>query len=534
MMRCDRQVRRWGWRVTVLVLCAHGVCSAASGPRLRVLKNGEEVLIRWPFSPDRDVVLRMAKGTNRQISFSHVRLVPGATPLTVAGVKAGTLVHAPGDDCTPWNLNGTYIGANHGCSDSRQIHSPGHGRTTIDLGTEWTDGKGDVFVLVKVVDADRLWFLSRDVGKGAIWRHVKKLDGERLTRTADGAHIPLSACKMVQLTPACRITKQDYLVDGKRPLEDGSVVACSFLDIVEEYDVINPASVVRDMVAHPGELRSFTAKHLDGVVSNRIVHRFSPNGAMVLDYSAEALQSFRIGYMGFIQAAKLYRGTYATHEYYIPKTLPFTVGENSYDFLGLQDYAPKLPKPLRFGPSFKNVADPASLPDRFVQLLGRREGDQVVRDVGFAMGYSLTEGLGKPGQRAGNAGAAAMLYSSSKSYPTAVDRKMGPTIEAGTRFHCVAYRQYFWPGHCPASTCVYWNRQGNSDIVYVDYHRMVERDTIRLPSEFVGRPVSVIEKTESVTLHTGDRVPTEGVLVSVSGDYGSLVLQIPVAAPAAQ
>jgi len=204
------------------------------------------------------------------------------------------------------------------------------------------------------------------------------------------------------------------------------------------------------------------------------------------------------------------------------------VGEESYDFLQLQDYDRELPKPLRFGPGYKNVADPDSLPDRFIQFLGGREGDDVVRDVGFAMGYSLLEGLGRPALRARNAGTAGMLYTSSKSYPTAVDRKMGTTIEAGTEFHCVAYRQYFWAAGGRGPTCVYWNRQGTSDVVYIDYHQAAESEILALPAEFTGRPVAVIEKTDSVTLHTGDHVPKEGLRISVSGGYGSLVLRIPV------
>ena len=114
--------------------------------------------------------------------------------------------------------------------------------------------------------------------------------------------------RMVQLRPACRIQRQDYLADGNTPLVDGKPVSCTFLDIVEEYNIINPASLLRDALSHLGMERDFTADCLDAVIHNHIVYRFHSNGANVIYYTAKALQEFRLGYMGFIQSAKLYTG----------------------------------------------------------------------------------------------------------------------------------------------------------------------------------------------------------------------------------
>ncbi|MCD6359995.1 MAG: hypothetical protein J7M38_03960, partial [Armatimonadetes bacterium] len=284
---------------------------------------------------------------------------------------------------------------------------------------------------------------------------------------------------------------------------------------------------VQDMMDHPGQERSFVADHLVAVVSNHIIYRFHRNGACVIHYSARALQSFNLGYMGFIQSAKLTAGThYTTHRYYIPKTLPFTQDDIAYDFRAGVDYRERPPSPLIFSADRGNVEDPANLPERFIQLLGHEEDGRIVHDVGYALGYSLVHGMTVPEQRAANAGRALMLYKSAKTYPTAVDGKIGNPIPAGAEFECIAWRQYFFPGAQESATCLYWHEEAGDIIVYADYHRPVERDTLALPAEWAGRSVSVVEKTPSVTLHTGGTVPAEGVAVSVAGDYGYIVLRV--------
>ncbi|MEN6644620.1 MAG: hypothetical protein ABFE08_19460 [Armatimonadia bacterium] len=513
----------------LLAQWAAGGAAVAQPPagRLQVVKEGERVYVRSSFSPTHEVVVVVGKGTNRQINFEKTVLVP-----MVAGTKAddltnSQLIHGNGDDSTPWNLNGTYIGANHGCSDSRVITCENHGLTTADLGSEWADGAGTKFYVLKIPDGSHFWVLSANSGTGDIWKFNGKVVGPTLKRTRDGATLTFTEAKMVQLTPACRINSQQYLVNGTTPLVEGQAVEGESFDIVEDYDVISPAGVLADYVAHPGEERSFVAPGLPAVVSNHIIYRFLPNGANVIYTTSQAKQDFNIGYMGFIQSAKLSLPPGSTtHQYYIPKTLPFEAGGKTWDFQGQQDYLAAPPVPLNFAVSNNNVSDPGNLPDRFVQLLGHREGEQTVHDVGYALGYSLVQGMTVPAQRAANAGKALMLYTSAKSYPTAVDAKMGQTIKAGTSFECVGYRQYFWPGAYPQTTCCYWHQEGNETLLYVDYHRAVERDVLRLPGEFTGRKLRVVEKTPSVTVHTGDVVPAEGLVLSVAGSYGSVVVGI--------
>ncbi len=516
--------------ITLVVLLIAAISASAQvdegATALRVLKHGNEVYIRSAFSPADDLVVRVGKGTNRQITFSNAYLISRDAGMSVEELGAARIFHANGDDATPWNLNGTYIGANHGCSDAREIVCADHGRTVADLGTVWKTADGGEFVLVKIADADKLWFLSVNMSESDIWQFNKKLAGPTLTR-ADGTTLEFTDVRMVQLTPACRIARQDYLVDGEEALADDEAVSCNYFDIVEEYDVINPGSLVQDMMDHPGEERSFVGDDLEGVVRNEIVYRFHPNGACVISYNAEALQDFNIGYMGFIQSGKLTPGSeYFTHEYFIPKALPFTQDDIVYDFRAGRDYLTPPSSPLMFTAANANVEDPQNLPERFIQILGHEEDGQVVRDVGYALGYSLVNGMTVPAERAANAGRALMLYTSSKTYPTAVDSAFGNPIPAGTEFECIAYRQYFYPREQGNATWVYWHEEDGAIVAYADYHKSVAEETLALPAEWAGRSFTVVEKSPSVTLHAEGTVPAEGLAVSVEGDYGSLVLLI--------
>ncbi len=129
--------------------------------KLEVIKNGHLVYIRSYFSQDQDIVISMQDtGTNGQITFGHTRLVPTTLPTDAASFEKVTLFHGCGDDATPWNLNGTFIGGNHGCSDARELTAKNHGLTVKDIGSEWTDEAATKFYIIKIATADKIWILK--------------------------------------------------------------------------------------------------------------------------------------------------------------------------------------------------------------------------------------------------------------------------------------------------------------------------------------------------------------------------------------
>ena len=131
----------------------------------------------------------------------------------------------------------------------------------------------------------------------------------------------------------------------------------------------------------------------------------------------------RLGYMGFIQAAKLLPDKlFSRHVYYIPKTKPFQFKGRKYDFLHGQDYREKLPATLYL--TKDTYLYPDNPPDRFIQIVGGEN----VPDVGFVCGYAAREEDGSPLLRKNRISRAGFLYTSSKTYPYAMDGGKIPVI----------------------------------------------------------------------------------------------------------
>jgi len=495
---------------------------------LRVLRSHPLVHIRSQFREDADLVISTGLGANRQITFFRTHLIPRAAGMTPEELSTGVLIHQATDDATPWNLNGTYIGGNHGCSDVVGVRSTDHGLGTADIGGTWTDAEGTPFHVVKIPDKDTLWFLSDNRGDHPIWRFTTQIVGDRITNGngAETRSLQVEEQKRTQLVPALRLLRQEFLADGHRPLAEGQPVECEFLDLVEDQEIINPGAVLAAILARPGVEPDWVAADLAAVVRNRIVYRFHSNGATIVDTRSEALQEFELGYMGFVQSAKLDTGEFDTHEYLVPGTLPFELGGSRYDFSALQDYRQLLAQPVIFSEQAGNLQDPATPPSRFLQFLGRKMDTGIRREVGYALGYSPVSGMTAGGGHGQSVEIAAMLFTSSKSYPHAVDRKLFGKVPAGTEFHCVAYRQYFDPSVAAPATGCHWNRQGDKIIVYADFHQPADRILLPLPAFFAGREFTILERSSSVIVHAEGRIPENGLRVSSDGSPGFLTIAV--------
>ncbi len=515
---------------------------------LRILKSGDTVYIRSRFSGQDDIVTSVGLGSNnRQINIIGTFLIDRTVPMDIDSLPTNRYIHRMGDDAAgAFLINGTgAIGGNHGLSGAIEISSADHGRTPEDLGSEWEDINGRKFYLVRIVSKDKLLFLGKNTPVGDIWKFDNRLRGPSLKSSSRNAVITFPDVKIsygakpggvpyfTQLWPALRIKKQEYLLDGKIPLKEKEAASCEWFDIVEDYDIINPGSVLSDIISHPGQERSFVAGHLDAVLNDYTVYRFFPNGACVVYQKVKALQDFTMQLFLGVMTARLTMKDcgYQAHEYYIPKTLPFSVNDVNYDFLRIQDFAggknssAQLASTLNFSEKDKNVADPQNPPDRFIQFLGKKEGSRTEREVGFALGYSLIHGMSVPSERVKNTDRFLQIAYTKKTYPSVADTKMG-NVAKGTDLYFVGYRHYFNPGLSGNATCLYWNRQENDTVVYADYHKSVERDTIKLPPELAGKKFEVVEKTPSVTLHSQNRVPEKGINLSVTDGYGYVVLRV--------
>lgn len=482
---------------------------------------------RFTFSREQDLVLNFGRrtGENSVINSYETRLIPRSAKFNEEAIQAGELIHSNGDDATPWLVNSTYIGGNHGCASVIRVSVAEGTLTEADIGSGWKDGSGTVFYLIDIPTPSTAHLLSENLASYPFWKFNDRITGSSLARVTDGKILPITETSLTQLWPCARINEQKFLADSKA-LRAGRVVDCEFVEIVEEYDIINPASVLAEVIKNPGRRADFTGAQLDGVIRNRIVYRISPNAAVVISHHATALQPFDLEFMGFIQQALIQKPANSSEvvRYYIPKAERFEQDGTVYDFRLIQDFEQEPKSPLYF--NGEDSPEHRVLPDRFVQFLGASDSEKHRNRMGFALGYSLTNGLTAMSNPAWKRKTAGFIHTSAKTYPFALDQTLPNPIPAGTTFDCVAYRQYFNPDLQDTATCVFWHTEGDKSIAYIDYHQTTKDDVVRLPQSLVGRKFKVLEKTDAITIGQGSTIPPEGLKLSCNSNHGYLVLEI--------
>ena len=116
--------------ILAAVFCVFGAVAAEklTADTLQVSRKGNDILIKSEYSPEYFLLQKISLGTrNYQINFVSTSLQDKKTGKEI-------IVHSCPDDATPLNLNSTYIGANHGCSDADTVILKDHGFTEKDLG----------------------------------------------------------------------------------------------------------------------------------------------------------------------------------------------------------------------------------------------------------------------------------------------------------------------------------------------------------------------------------------------------------------
>lgn len=134
---------------------------------LTVYRNGGDMAIRSAFDSTRDLIqpigLNTTSGGEPRVQFINsyrnaVTLTPKArsvSEMATASPAGEVGIHVTGDDISPIFVCGSYIGANHGWAAGPRLTMTGHGKTLVDLGSQWSDGTR-TYTLLRVVDANTL------------------------------------------------------------------------------------------------------------------------------------------------------------------------------------------------------------------------------------------------------------------------------------------------------------------------------------------------------------------------------------------
>lgn len=511
------------------------VAVTANAEQITVLRRGRDAWIRSRFSKTHDIVIAVWRDANEKAF-----LVPRGSDIRQA--EKGLCLHVNSDEYPATHFsNYGFLSGNHGSAAARLVTAPGHGFTSSDIGKVLTDEKKRTYVLAMILSADKFVMHpepadpASPAGRAVFPRHAK----EKLF--IDGREIRFTSSVLTQLRPLNRVTKNEFLVDGKTPLPDDTVVKCDFLDHVFEHDVVAPEELVRFIRAKAGQkivpaltvrTKMFYPEDEPGAedymklaplmaVKNRL--RYQDCGAMVnyreCTYPVSLVGVSQLEVM-FGWAGEIAKGRYQM--FYIPKTRPAVFpsrsdGNKKYecDFVKGVDISGRPDINGRI--TVQNAADPANPPDRFIRVTGKS-----APQYGIAVGYSLISGCTALGSRV-LPGRGYHLWYTQKMYPYAYTLRNN---RPGTKLATVSYKQYFCPTEEPDLTAFYHHRQGDSLMVYVEAHKPLDNKRLALPPETEGMKLSVVEKSPSVTLHAQEKVPADGVRISLKGDCGHIVLKL--------
>ena len=518
----------------LLLLSTAVTLSAQEKITVRKMANG--FVVRSEYSPQLDLVIQFYRFAN-EASF----LLPKNMPLK--NYMKGRTVHVGGDEY-PATVTGSLktLSGNHGSAFCRTLLIPNHGMTTADIGGKITEKSGFPYIIMQIVDKDRI--LIHPWGSGDDFEPRVRVP-VKSPLLYKGKPLAFKKSVFTQMYPLNRVTDYRLLADGKTPVPDNTDVVCDFVDFIFVHDVISPNAAVRSVMENPGrkpspewngkwgmtlvntpELRAAYPEYMKlpaiATFSNR--YRFEARGAYVL-YRKVAFHS-RMKSVRDLNVMFVWSGDIARKKkqlFYIPKMKPVrlkNLDKNAPE--QVCDFTAGVLMPGKWNVNSyltrKDCLDPDDVPDRFIRV----SGDQSP-ELGIALGYSLISGFTAKKNKGVSRDSFYHLWRTKKMYPFAYllnETRPGQVVES------ISYKQYFNPQLEPDATSFYWHREGDSWLVYLDFHKELKNKLIRFPQHLTGKKISVVEKTPSLTLHTGKTVPGEGILLDVSGKHGYLVLKL--------
>ena len=534
-----------------IVLCL----SAAAEDRLvTAYRDGECLLVQSRYSPEEDLVIRVWRAANEEafliprngdlrrcIPLEKINHDSNRCMCRYVTVKK---VHCNTDEYPATKFyKYSFLSGNHGSFYGRYLKIPGHGLTTADIGGVITDEKQRKLVIVQVPDKDRIFVHPEPVNSAPVGRAVFfHLNGEKLFYR--GKPLNYTSAVTGQMRPLNRVIRNEFLVDGEKPLPDRTVVRCRFVDHILIHDVIAPEAVTEYLKKNPGKkpYPEFSGLwHMQKVdddprmadyrklpalinVSNRF--RYQPWGCMVNYRTTKVLlpvegfyqMEVNFGWVGGFSSRK-------NEFFYVPKVKKLLLKNSRTGKVDIPcDLAAnyRMPKDMPVDYTINRLRDsidPSNPPDRFIRVAGDDRPE-----YGIAVGYSLIDGCTALARRGAGRPGVFYLYRTKKMYPLCYELT-NPV--PGTQVSSVSYKQYFNPANDPDATGFYYHWENDSLLVYFDAHKELKNKKLNLPSWTIGKKITVVEKTPSVEfVGDTDKVTDSGVVFNLNGNYGYLVLKL--------
>ena len=408
------------------------------------------------------------------------------------------------DDIGPPSINGTYIAGNHGYFCVDKITATGHGKTTADIGSVWSDAKGRTYVLVFVYDVNTLGFVmfnqkSMESGKMGCGNPEVGTEMTHVSGATSAESVTIEAVEGTQLWKCWNNYTLKLFVDGvEQDLSTDKIVYGNRIEFVTDYNTIYIPAMLEYLMANVGN-NTDESHHSDEIADyyfrTSVNYQFNRNGSMSQYNSHYFNKDVSVGYIGLVQSIALANTPYT----YVPDT--------QYDVLTLHDGSTS----QYFYP--ETWRDQGKVPYRYYQF------EDETADKGMCLAYDRTIGWGRNDLRLAHTTYAGFYYTSRKMYPAFIS---GGKLTKGTFFDGLAARIPLYK-YDEDLTAFGWYWCGEDIILMIDTHNSVNKE-IALPDYMNNTRIEVLDKSESVDF--GQTYVFNGKLRFKSEGYGFLVVRL--------
>ena len=220
--------------------------------------------------------------------------------------------------------------------------------------------------------------LSEDSSVTDIWDFETVVDGN-LTHSQNATHtatINVQSYTFGQLFPSIKNQTKNVLLNGSTEITEDGTYYADYIDLVNNYDIVNPSSVLDILIANVGT--NYTDQQLNDifktgsqVIWNQILYRVQSNGALEIVYGWRNYVDIQFGYMGYLQSGVISQNDYPNLQIYIPKTLTINDGVKDWEFSDIESWNVAPASSLNLTDTYWEV--PLSPPERSGSVFMRCE-----------------------------------------------------------------------------------------------------------------------------------------------------------------
>ena len=399
------------------------------------------------------------------------------------------------DEASPCLINGSYIGANHGHHGAVNATIINHGLSFKDIASEWIDQNGVRFTLVRIKDQNSVQFLSQNVGESIErYQFVTKITGN-LVRLTDEKELIITAQHDCDLWRANRYVSKKLITFNQGKADEVIKSQCDYAQIYEHYYIINPATVLSDLVSkrpeNGYEFNPDLAQFGLPMMEIKLTYTITEDGTVLCAFDNQKLMDVSwTRYLGVMFQEKpdlLGGGVYR----FLPHTLPLDCSEGVFDFNNGVLLSGAYPTSKMLTPEF--YADPDNPPNRIIDVLKDNSG---ANKLGFACGF-LPVFDGENNVRKNTLDCACPIYSTRKAYPVFAEGNI-------TKIKGVGYKKYFTT---PKDKGSYYTI--NFDGTTYFYALLTEQTELNIRTE---KPPKLIQSDSRLTVQTTqDKISLKGI-----------------------